>query len=409
MNIVEVKISDIKIGDRHRKDMGDLQSLAESMRREQFQSIGVTPELELVFGLRRLLAARDILGWETISARIVSVTSILRGEIEENCLRKDYSPSELVAIIQTLRSFTHGGDRRSDQVRNCDLETLTTEQAARMVGWSKDTFARASKVLDQGVPEVVEAMDNRTLSVSAASTLAAAKPQEQRIALAEMPSESKLTAVEVRRQLRRLSADHTDDCNPSRNGDNTETPFLLCEWIFERLDEGGVHPETILDPSAGQGNLTRPFRESRVIAYEIGLGKDFFKVTSIDCDLVVCNPPWSEAETWLPHIVTVVGKVTPMVYFCPAMYFIGYADRRFRQFLESPKAPTLSHITPLPIDTFQDAHGQGVILWLNLPSLRNVALLPSRCLVRNSTTTPRSEISDVTSQQFADSRSVANE
>ena len=47
----ELKIADIKVGNRHRKDMGDLVDLAESIRQEGLlQAIGVTDLLELVFG-----------------------------------------------------------------------------------------------------------------------------------------------------------------------------------------------------------------------------------------------------------------------------------------------------------------------------------------------------------------------
>ena len=70
----ELKIADIKIGHRHRKDMGDLTSLADSIRQDGFlQPIGVTEKLELVFGERRLRAHRDILKKKTILARIISV------------------------------------------------------------------------------------------------------------------------------------------------------------------------------------------------------------------------------------------------------------------------------------------------------------------------------------------------
>ncbi len=40
-------ISQIKIGDRHRKDMGDLRDLAASIESGLLQPIGVTPEMEL--------------------------------------------------------------------------------------------------------------------------------------------------------------------------------------------------------------------------------------------------------------------------------------------------------------------------------------------------------------------------
>ena len=58
----QLKIADIKIGKRHRKDMGDLTSLADSIRHDGLlQSIGVTDKLRVVFGERRLRAQRDIL------------------------------------------------------------------------------------------------------------------------------------------------------------------------------------------------------------------------------------------------------------------------------------------------------------------------------------------------------------
>lgn len=54
-----LKISDIKVGNRHRKDMGDLTSLADSIKEKGLlQPIGVTEKLELVFGERRRLARK---------------------------------------------------------------------------------------------------------------------------------------------------------------------------------------------------------------------------------------------------------------------------------------------------------------------------------------------------------------
>ena len=58
-----LKIADIKIGKRHRKDMGYLSSLAESIRHDGLlQPIGVTDKFRLVFGERRLtLIVEDVL------------------------------------------------------------------------------------------------------------------------------------------------------------------------------------------------------------------------------------------------------------------------------------------------------------------------------------------------------------
>src|SRR5437868_13127570 len=91
----ELTIADIKVGSRHRKEMGDLTSLADSIRQEGLlQPIGVTEKLELVFGERRLRATRDIIKKKTILARIVDVISITNGDYAENELRKDFTPSE---------------------------------------------------------------------------------------------------------------------------------------------------------------------------------------------------------------------------------------------------------------------------------------------------------------------------
>jgi ParB-like chromosome segregation protein Spo0J len=52
--LLEVPVAEIVIGERHRQDMGDLRSLAESMRElGLLQPIGMTDDRRLVFGQRR--------------------------------------------------------------------------------------------------------------------------------------------------------------------------------------------------------------------------------------------------------------------------------------------------------------------------------------------------------------------
>src|SRR5271166_1739206 len=116
----ELKITDIKVGSRHRKEMGDLTSLADSIRQDGLlQPIGVTENLELVFGERRLRATRDILKKKTVLARIVDVTSIIAGEYAENEIRKDFTPSERVAIAKAIERQI--GNRRGQRVQNFAL------------------------------------------------------------------------------------------------------------------------------------------------------------------------------------------------------------------------------------------------------------------------------------------------
>ena len=59
-----VAISSITIGNRHRRDMGDLWALANSIAEVGLlHPIGALASGELVFGERRLRACRDLLGW----------------------------------------------------------------------------------------------------------------------------------------------------------------------------------------------------------------------------------------------------------------------------------------------------------------------------------------------------------
>src|SRR5208337_1742755 len=141
-----LSISAIRLGDRHRKDLGDLHDLAASIEKGLLQPIGVTPEMDLIWGYRRLLATRDILKRQKILCRIVSVVSIAQGEFDENMMRKDFAPSEQVAIIDTLRGYAHGGDRKSDQGRNCDVDRHTSKEAAGRVGFCRDDYFRAKAV-----------------------------------------------------------------------------------------------------------------------------------------------------------------------------------------------------------------------------------------------------------------------
>jgi len=87
--IIEIPCEQIRIGERHRKDMGDLEVLATSIA-----TVGllhppvVTEDGLLVCGERRFLAMRDILRWKTIPVIVLQVSSIVAGEYAENEIRK---------------------------------------------------------------------------------------------------------------------------------------------------------------------------------------------------------------------------------------------------------------------------------------------------------------------------------
>ncbi len=100
-----VNIADIKVKRRIRKDLGDLESLKDSLRRYGLLNpITLNGKYELVAGERRLEAAKQI-GWTSINANIIenlSAVSQVELEIEENNQRKEFTDEELLEGYKRL-------------------------------------------------------------------------------------------------------------------------------------------------------------------------------------------------------------------------------------------------------------------------------------------------------------------
>jgi hypothetical protein len=180
-----LEIADIRIGRRHRKDHGDLQVLADSIALVGLlQPIGISEDRELVFGERRLLACRDILGWSEIPARTVDVRSIVEGEFHENEVRKDFTPSERVAIERAINAeLERRRGSRSDLAQDLapSEKDRVGKQSARLAGFgNRETYRQARKVVERGTPELVEAMDRGEIAIGAAADLASEPQEEQR-------------------------------------------------------------------------------------------------------------------------------------------------------------------------------------------------------------------------------------
>jgi len=228
LEIVAIPCQAILVGERFRKDHGDLGALAASIASEGLlQPVGITEENLLVFGERRLLAVRDVLKRATITARIVRVSSILAGEYAENEIRKQFTESERVAIADAVKAAL--GNRQGQRTdigppRNCaEVEqgtavgglaetqlgenipevqagARTAEIAARKAGFgNRKTYEQARKVVEKAVGEVLTQMDAGDLSISAAAVIAEQSPERQ-IEIAQLPKEEKKAEV---RKLRR--------------------------------------------------------------------------------------------------------------------------------------------------------------------------------------------------------------
>ncbi len=206
----EVPCDSIKVVGRHRRDMGELEVLAASIA-----TVGllhppvITKDGVLICGERRLLAMRDILGWESIPVIVLQVASIVEGEYAENEIRKDFTPSERVAIGKAIEAeIGKRQGQRTDLEPVQDLPqvppgTKTREIAAVKAGFSNPrTYQQAKKVTETGAPELVAAMDAGAISIDAAAIIAQEPPDAQR-EIVQLPAA-------VRRQIVRQLREATE-------------------------------------------------------------------------------------------------------------------------------------------------------------------------------------------------------
>jgi N6-adenosine-specific RNA methylase IME4 len=92
----------IKVNGRFRKDLGDLRPLMDSIvALGLLHPVVVNADYSLIAGERRLAACTQ-LGWTVIPVPLVDLQEVLRAERDENVVRKDFLPSEAVALKRAL-------------------------------------------------------------------------------------------------------------------------------------------------------------------------------------------------------------------------------------------------------------------------------------------------------------------
>ena len=142
-------ISTIKIGTRHRHDMGDIASLARSI-----ESVGllhpivITPDNVLIAGERRLTACKE-LGWTEVPVTVVPLDEIVRGEFAENADRKNFAPSEIDAIRRAMEpAIKQEATIRKVSGRSADNAGDTRDKIGDFAGVSGKTVEKIAAVMD---------------------------------------------------------------------------------------------------------------------------------------------------------------------------------------------------------------------------------------------------------------------
>ena len=158
-----IAIKNVVIGDRVRRDVGDLKDLRDSMSRVGLlQPIVLDGSKNLIAGQRRLEAAKE-LDWTSIDSVVAkdvddAVKHII-AERDENTCRLGFTPTEQVAVglqIEKMEKPKAARRRKATQNNksasnsssgNLPEQGNTRTKAAAAAGMSERTYAKAKQVV----------------------------------------------------------------------------------------------------------------------------------------------------------------------------------------------------------------------------------------------------------------------
>jgi N6-adenosine-specific RNA methylase IME4 len=176
-------IDAIRVGERHRKDLGDIDGLAANIAElGLLHPIVIRPDGTLIVGERRLRAAQA-LGWSEIPVTVVDLDSVVRGEYAENSFRQNFTLSEAVAIKRALEPLekaaarqrqaqagpaTGRGAKATSGAKLAQaVKGKTRDKLTAFTGIKRTTLAKAEAIVDaaEAEPEkfgkLLEDMDRR--------------------------------------------------------------------------------------------------------------------------------------------------------------------------------------------------------------------------------------------------------
>jgi ParB family chromosome partitioning protein len=152
---LERSIDSIRIGSRHRTDLGDIDALAASIQSQgMLQPITVTPEGILVCGARRLAALRQ-LGVRKLNVWVRSglsdqLTQLL-AEQDDNALHKSLTPTEAATLYREVKMLLAEDARRRQEGSRFGSESKNPRSdgpaTVAAPSTAEDGYARAQAAL----------------------------------------------------------------------------------------------------------------------------------------------------------------------------------------------------------------------------------------------------------------------
>jgi N6-adenosine-specific RNA methylase IME4 len=161
----------------------------------------------------------------------------LQWVISKNLKRRHVDESQRSYVASKIETLKHGGDRKSDQDANWQVDRAT---ASKMLRVSERSIARAAVVRDKATPELQAAVEQGHIAVSVAAT-AAALPIETQIEIAAKAKAGDANAVrtvvkqKARAEKERVLGAKQQALPPNQYGVILADP----EWAYKVRSEKG--------------------------------------------------------------------------------------------------------------------------------------------------------------------------
>lgn len=148
-----MKISEIKIGNRFRKNLGNITTLVNSIKQiGLLHPIVINENNELIAGQRRIEAYRQ-LGKKEIPVTKVNLQDIVTGEFHENAIRKSFTLLERRAIRSAIEPLEkqaakkrQGGKGKKQHESSEESTQRSRDKVADYLGVSFDTLNKEEKI-----------------------------------------------------------------------------------------------------------------------------------------------------------------------------------------------------------------------------------------------------------------------
>lgn len=242
--------------------MGDdeMRSLAEDIAKHGLREPIWTYQGKVIDGRHRLRACKT-LEMEPKYREWDGEGSLLAFVVAQNLHRRHLSESQRAMLAAKLKPMFEeevrkqlaangkGKKTRKQRVQNFapSGEGKSRDKAAKTTGVSHTSVDFASKVLNNGAPELIAAVESDQVSVSAAANLTTLPPEEQVAVVAAGPKAVKEKSGEIRRarKAKAKAKEQPQPATPARDGEGTADPMPDYENHSQEPPDSAERPSPI--------------------------------------------------------------------------------------------------------------------------------------------------------------------